>query len=892
MLRAVIERDGYQRVLPFVARYHVETSDLRNASSSEVEDALAAVRADLDHRIYETTTWPLFELRLSRTDGGDIVHFSLDSLIADWASAGVLFEELDTILAGRADELPALDITFRDYLLAERRLREGGPYQRDRQYWIGRVDDLPPAPEFPARQVTTRSGPVRFRRHHTRLSSERWQRLRQRAGEHGMTASIAVLGAYTAVLQRWSRRQRFSLNLTLLNRLQLHPWIERLVGDFTSVSLLTVEAPDGCSFQQHAARLGEQLFADLDHRLFSGIEVLREITRRRGREAALMPVVFTSAIGLGARRAPNPERRMGNGITQTPQVFLDCQVMDDADGLEVNWDVREGIFPDGVIEDMFEALQRVLIDLADRSDVWQAHEWVALPDWQTHERTRVNQTACPLPDSLLHRGILAQAARIPDAEAVIGHTGSLTYRGLVQRAAAVADVLRSGGCAAGDRVAIVMSKGPEQMVAALGVLLAGGAYLPIDTNQPPLRRTRILSDAAVRQVLTQSWVATNSGLAGGLPDDVQVIAVDTLSPASSVPDEVNGDPDSLAYVIYTSGSTGDPKGVMITHRAALNTIEDMNRRFGITGTDRLLGLAQLGFDLSVYDIFGTLALGGTLVLPDPERGADPSHWAELIAEHEVTVWNSVPAQLQMLASYFQTDPVPVPSLRLALLSGDWIPVTLPAQIRTFLPDLTLIGLGGATEASIWSNYHRIDRVDPEWTSIPYGVPLGNQGFRVLDELLRDVPVWVPGQLYITGHGLATGYLGDPELTAARFFDHPGDGQRLYRTGDLGRYLPGGEIEFLGREDDQVKLRGHRIELGEIDATLLSHPSVAAAAAVVTGDRHATRTLLAFAELARDTSPRGRQRVGLVIGPADVGRNAIRRQSGQRAQCPARGRPRR
>ncbi|MEM9492841.1 MAG: AMP-binding protein, partial [Myxococcota bacterium] len=183
----------------------------------------------------------------------------------------------------------------------------------------------------------------------------------------------------------------------------------------------------------------------------------------------------------------------------------------------------------------------------------------------------------------------------------------------------------------------------------------------------------------------------------------------------------------------------------------------------------------------------------------------------------------------------------------------WIPVTLPEQIRTFVPDLTLIGLGAATEASNWSNYHRIDRVEPEWTSIPYGVPLGNQGFRVLDESLRDAPVWVPGQLYITGHGLATGYLGDPELTAARFFDHPSDGQRLYQTGDLGRYLPGGEIEFLGREDDQIKLRGHRIELGEIDAALLSHPSVAAAAAVVAGDRHATRTLLAFAELARSAS---------------------------------------
>ncbi|MCG8423580.1 MAG: amino acid adenylation domain-containing protein [Proteobacteria bacterium] len=853
MLRAVIEKDGYQRVLPVVPRCLIQTLDLRDASSTDVENALTAVRAELDHRIYETTTWPLFELRQTRTRDGDIVHFSLDSLIADWASAGVLFEELDLILAGRADELPALDISFRDYFLAERRLRDTGRYQCDRQYWLDRVDDLPPAPELPALLATASSGQMRFRRYHTRLSSELWERLRQRAGDRGLTASIAVLGAYTAVLQRWSRRQRFSLNLTLLNRLPLHSQVEQLVGDFTSVSLLTVDAPQGRSFRDQAARLGEQLFADLDHRLFSGIEVLREITRRRGREAALMPVVFTSAIGLASRRVSNPARRLGYGITQTPQVILDCQVMDDANGLEINWDVRDGIFPDGVIEDMFDALQRFLAELADGSEAWDSRQWIALPDWQVREREQVNQTACPLPESLLHEKILAQAARTPDAVAVIGHAGRLTYRDLIRRAASVARALQSGGCGAGDRVAIVMSKGIEQIIAVLGVLLAGGTYLPLDTNQPPIRRKKILTDASVRQVLTQSWISACAGRSNDLPDDVQVIAVDTLPMESSTPENVMGEPDSLAYVIYTSGSTGDPKGVMISHRSALNTIEDVNRRFAITGADRVLGLAQLGFDLSVYDLFGTLALGGTLVLPDPERGADPSHWAELIAEHAVNVWNSVPAQLQMLASYLQTETVPIPSLRIALLSGDWIPVTLPEQIREFVPDLTLIGLGGATEASIWSNYHRIDTIDPAWTSIPYGVPLANQGFRVLDESLRDAPVWAPGQLYITGHGLATGYLNDPELTAARFFDHPIDGQRLYQTGDMGRYLPGGEIEFLGREDNQVKIRGHRIELGEIDAALLAHPSVASAAAVVAGDRHTTRTLLAFVEPARGAS---------------------------------------
>jgi pyochelin synthetase len=811
MLRAVVERDGYQHVLSEVPRCPVPLADSRET-----------VRAELGHRRYETDVWPLFELRVTRQPDGDVLHISMDSLIADWASARVLLDELDVLLADPAAVLPPLEITFRDYLLAERGLRDTARYRRDRDYWQARVDDLSPAPDLPLLS-TEQPGPVRFRRHHTRLAAPKWDALREQARLHGITASTAVLAAYAAVLGRWSRLPRFSLNLTLLNRQPLHPQVDRLVGDFTSVSLLAVEDATGAPFHEWAARTGAQMFDDLDHRLVSGVEVMREIARRRDRDTALMPVVFTSAIGLGGRT--------GFGITQTPQVFLDCQVTDDADGLQLNWDVRQGIFPDGMVEDMFAALESTLVRLSESAEAWASTDPVPLPAWQVEERARANDTAAPLPAGLLHAEVFAQASRTPDAVAVTGPTSTLTYGELARRAGGVAEGLRAKGCAAGERVAIVLDKGPDQVVAVLGVLLAGGVYLPVDTTQPPLRRDKLL--AGVRHVLTRSWL-------------------EGVSPSQDIPVVDGGDPDTLAYVIYTSGSTGDPKGVMITHRAALNTVEDVNRRFGVTAADRVLGLAQLGFDLSVYDIFGPLSVGGTLVLPDPARPADPSHWARLVADHGVTLWNSVPAQLQMLAHYLLTETAAIPTLRLALLSGDWIPVTLPGHIRTFAPALELISLGGATEAAIWSIHHPIDRVDPDWTSIPYGIPLTNQGFRVLDGSHRDCPVWTTGELYISGASLAAGYLGDDALTAARFITVAGE--RLYRTGDLGRYLPGGEIEFLGREDDQVKIRGHRIELGEVEAALLAHEAVGAAAAVVAGERHRERALLGFVEAAHIAEP--------------------------------------
>src|SRR6185436_6980308 len=243
---------------------------------------------------------------------------------------------------------------------------------------------------------------------------------------------------------------------------------------------------------------------------------------------------------------------------------------------------------------------------------------------------------------------------------------------------------------------------------------------------------------------------------------------------------------------YTSGSTGSPKGVQISHRGALNTVEDMNWRFGVGEGDTILGLTNLGFDLSVYDIFGPLAVGGCLVVPDHEQRGLPAHWADLIAEHRVTLWNSVPAHLQMMADYLSTAPdADLSSLRLALLSGDWIPVNLPARIRSFVPDIELVSLGGATEGSIWSIWYPIEAVDERWPSIPYGKPLSNQQMYVLDRRWQDCPDGVTGELYIGGVGVANGYLGDPERTAERFVVHPRTGERLYRTGDLGRYLPDG-----------------------------------------------------------------------------------------------------
>ncbi|MFP5285671.1 MAG: non-ribosomal peptide synthetase, partial [Thermoanaerobaculia bacterium] len=291
--------------------------------------------------------------------------------------------------------------------------------------------------------------------------------------------------------------------------------------------------------------------------------------------------------------------------------------------------------------------------------------------------------------------------------------------------------------------------------------------------------------------------------------------------------------------------------VVIDHRGAANTIADVNRRFRVSAADRVLALSSLSFDLSVWDLFGILGAGGRVVMPDPGASRDPAHWHERIESEGVTVWNSVPALMELYADYLESHGLTVPSsLRLVMLSGDWIPVSLPGRLLALGSRAELISLGGATEASIWSVLFPVGEVDPAWRSIPYGRPMANQTLHVLDARLDPAPDWVPGQLWLGGVGLARGYWKDEAKTRASFVVHPRTGERLYRTGDLGRWLPDGNVELLGREDLQVKIQGYRVEPGEIESALARHPAVREAVVTAVGEARGHKRLVAYVVLRR------------------------------------------
>jgi amino acid adenylation domain-containing protein/non-ribosomal peptide synthase protein (TIGR01720 family) len=831
-LRTVITPDGMQRVLKTVPELVIPVEDCRGLAPEVAEAQALATREALSHQVLDAATWPLFDVRLTRLGEAEWrLHLGIDALILDGESTALLLEEVFARYEGRAPASANTPLSFRDYVL----YMESGQAAREaaRAWWMTRLDSLPPAPALPLATDPSKLASPRFVRWHRRLAPEAWSALKARAAAEGLTPSAVLLTAYGETIAGWTRQEAFTLNLTVGDRQLLHPDVASLLGVFTTLTPLAFRAARTDSLLARARAQQDALAAQLDHRAFSGVEVQRALARRAGDpEAGLLPVVFTSLLGEAGFAPARHGARQVHAITQTPQTWLDNKVYEDEEGgLCIDWDAPGGLFPDGLGEAMTSAYHGLLARLAAEPAAWTETDRRLVPAEQLALMAEINATAGPCPQDLLGDPVFAAMTRSPAAPALIWDGEVVDHGKLDELVAHHARELTARLAESDQPVAIVMEKGPEQIIAALAILKTGRAFLPVSAGQPDARIAAILRQAGVRLVLTQPH------LSQGRPwqEEVELLNIAAEEklpvPAPGPVPARRAKPDDLAYVIYTSGSTGTPKGVAISHRAARNTLADMIERFSLDARDRVLWVSSFEFDLSIFDVFAVLGVGGAVVIPPPDARETPGVLSQAVEAHGVTVWNSVPAIAELMLAAALAPARQLASLRLILLSGDWIPLTLPPALRAATPSARLISLGGATEAAIWSIFHPIEEIDPSWISIPYGRPLRNQAFQVLKDDLSVCPLYVPGRLYIEGTGLALGYWNDPSQTAERFVIHPRTGTRLYDTGDLGYRDADGIIRFLGREDTQVKIRGFRIELGEIEKTLEQHPAVKAAAAI-------------------------------------------------------------
>ncbi|MEU5911428.1 amino acid adenylation domain-containing protein [Micromonospora sp. NPDC047527] len=834
MLRAEFHTDGTQRIRPESPWPGLTVHDLRELPPHRCEEELARLRHRLSHRRLRVEESETFDIQLSLLPGGATrVHVHVEMLVADAHSFRLILSDLAAFYRDPDRQVAPVSLSYPAYL-ATVAARPDEARDRAREYWRERLDTLPGPPQLPtAVDPATVEGHRVVRRYHW-LTPQQQAELERRAAAAGVTLSMVFLAAFAEVLAAWSSSGRFVLNLPMYDRRPVHPDVGAVVGDFTNLVLLEIDTTGPAGFVDLVRRHQDRLRSDAAHSTYSGIDVLRDLSRARTGQPVGAPVVFTSALSLG--ELFDAEVRDCFGLpgwtmSQTPQVWLDYQITEREDGLYLNWDVVDELFPEGFVDDMFAAYLGIVDWLLDPATDWSGRAPIALPAHTLAARASANDTAGPIADGPLHRDVFAWAAREPDRPAVLagpGRAGVLTYGELAGRAQALADELTARGLAPGDAVAVTLPKGPDQIVAVLGVLRAGGVYVPIGVDQPNARRELIRATAAARFTVTTAGAADGSPVDSSTTLTVPTVGVPLRDDAPPV------DPEQDAYLLFTSGSTGAPKGVRVPHRAARNTLDDLVRRFAIGPDDRVLAVSALDFDLSVFDMFALLGVGGAVVTVTEDTRRDPAAWLRLVHEHRVTVWQSVPALLDLLLTQAETgaaeDAGPLP-LRLAVLGGDRVGLDLAGRLAEVAPGSRLYGLGGTTETAIHSTVQSAP-VDPppHWRSVPYGVPLRNQLMRVVDEHGRDRPDWVPGELWIGGRSVAAGYAGDPRRTADRFVEHAG--QRWYRTGDLARYWPDGTVDFLGRTDFQVKIRGHRIELGEIEAALERDPDVSRALAQV------------------------------------------------------------
>jgi amino acid adenylation domain-containing protein len=900
MVRADIDVDALERALTLAVRRHeglrtvfrmvdgelqqvvldpfpfrVEVIDVRSRIASH-DDVVRLVQ-DESARPFDLETGPLMRATLLRvSDERFALVTTLHHIITDGWSSLLVGKETDQFygdfLAGREPSRPEPKLRYADYAVWQRGWLAGDNLERQVAYWRGVLDgapvlDLPTDRPRPAQQS------FRGRSHGIGVSPELTKALRGVGRQESATLNMVILAGFAALLGKWAGQEDLVVGTILGNRNR--PELEEIVGFFANTAALRLDLSRAPTFRD-AVRVarGAVLGADAHQELpFEKLVEELRVERDPSRQPLFQAMYFhhtyvqqheTGEGGMEALtdarplRDENPGGMIDVGTAKFDLTLLTIEL--ETGGLAGTLEYATDLFDTATAE----RFARQLLVLLERACAAPDRPLAEIPLMDEAERRKVvrkwNATASDYPRRAAHRLFEEQAARAPEALALgLDGGGTLTYGELNARANRLARRLRVLGIGTESRVGISLERSAELIVAIVAVAKAGGAYVPLDPEYPAARLEYMRADAAAPVV-----IARESDSVGAWIGDARVLSLvderEAIEAESAEDLDVEVDPEGLAYVLYTSGSTGLPKGTGVPHRAIVRLVR--GQTFAHFGPDEVvLQMVPVAFDVSTFEIWGPLANGGCIAVY-PAGVPEPRAVGDFVRRHGVTTaWLTSglfhQAVDEGLAGF--------EGVRQLLAGGD---VLSPAHVRRameILPNARLIDGYGPTEATTFTSCHEIRPEDLDGGAIPVGRPLANARHYVLDGGMRPLPVGVPGELYIGGDGLARGYLGRPALTAEKFVPDPFatvPGGRLYRTGDRVRWLEGGVMDFLGRLDGQVKVRGHRIELGEVEGVLCAHPEVGNAVAVVRGEGSGRR-LVAY------------------VTPAEVDRGAVRSHAAAR-----------
>jgi amino acid adenylation domain-containing protein len=829
----------------------VPVVDLRDRPDPEAEAMRLARSAG--HSPFDLARGPLIQASLLRlADEVHVLLLVMHHIICDGWSDTVLVRDLaatySALAAGRPSPLEPLPIQYPDYARWQRDRLRGPALERLLAYWRDRLAGAPPL-ELPTDRPRPPVQGLRGASLRLEVPAVTAARLRALGRQRRATLFMTLLAAVAVLLQRWSGQEDVVVGTPVANRARAET--EGLIGCFVNTLALRVDLSGDPTFLELLDRVRDLAVEAYAHQELPFERVVDEVQRVRDlSRSPLFQVMFA------LQDAPRSDLEFG-GVRVTPveldhwvaKYDVDIEAREWQGTLHVRIRYDADLFDAGTRERITGHLQTLVAGVAAHPDR-RLSELPLLSDAERHRLLREwNETAREYPVVPAHELVLAQVAARPDAIAVTAPDGSLAYGDLGLRASRLARALRDLGVGPDTRVGLCVGRSRDLVTGILGILMAGGAYVPLDPAYPEERLAYMLADSGAPVVVAQAH------LLAVLPADrPRVLLLDELdAPGPGVPEPADGaraiHPDNLAYVIYTSGSTGRPKGVMISHRSLSNFAQANGEYVGAGPDDVMLQFATPCFDVSVLEIFTALTTGARLAVPERETLVSPSELTAFMRREAVTIVDIPPAVVELLpAEAF-------PALRVQLIGGESFSGALATRWQA--PGRRVINGYGPTEATVMMTVEECRGAYEQMP--PIGRPMANHQVYVLDSGMRPVPVGVPRELYLGGAGLARGYLGRPDLTAERFLPDPfgpEPGARLYRTGDVARFLPDGGLEFLGRVDHQVKLRGHRIELGEVEAVLTQHPSVRQAVAVLAGPGGAARRLVAYVQPEPGAAPDG------------------------------------
>jgi amino acid adenylation domain-containing protein len=846
------------QVIDAAVDFQLQCEDLSQLQVSVKYAALEkAIRAEAQ-KLFSLLDGPLFRAMLLKLAARDhVLLVTMHHIVSDGWSVGILTREIAALyngaVRGEPVELPELEIQYADYAAWQRGWLQGEVLEEQLAYWRGQLGDAPPTLELPIDRPRPAVESFRGDGVGFNISAPLAAKLTALCRSERATDFMGILAVFQVLLSRWSGEDDLVVGSTIAGRSQRAT--ENLIGFFVNLLPFRSRLGDEMSFRQFLQQVRETALQAYSHQDLPFEKLVAALRPERNlAHHPLFQVLFSFATASPSQDSLQLDGLRLDSIEHegiAAKFDLSLGVDQSTNGLSCAFEFATDLFDRVTIERLATHFCVLVEGLVHNPDALLRD----LPLMRQGERDRIvvnwNRTARDFgPPQCVHDLFTAQAARTPAALALLCGEQRLSYMDLDHRTNQLAHHLIALGVGPEVIVAVRLERGVEMVVALMAVLKAGGAYLPVDPLCPQERLQQMLVDARAKVLLTHASMLSSLEV-----DDVAPLALDRdwpqIAQSSADPIAPRARATNLAYAIFTSGSTGQPKGAMNEHRGVVNRLLWMQERYRLDTSDRVLQKTPYTFDVSVWEFFWTLMSGACLVIAHPDGHKDPGYLHELIDETGVTTLHFVPSMLQSFLDHRISGSCP--SLRHVVCSGEELPAASQAKCFERFPTVRLSNLYGPTEAAVDVTSWECTGHDTR-ARVPIGRPISNIAIYVLDRFWEPVPVGVAGELFIGGIGVARGYLNRPGLTAQRFVASPFfGGERLYRTGDKVRYLADGNLEYLGRLDKQVKIRGHRIEPGEVEAALMVHQAISQAVVVAREDEPGDQRLVAYVVAAMDAS---------------------------------------